>query len=358
MTAGSTSLRAALRVPSRDFYAAADLGTAKRLGGLMWILAIAIVVGLLPVAPPVASSLGAWGWALTAVGLAVSGRLAYRLLRRPAKVHPAELLQASYGGLVMLGVLVWMSGRQSPFTEVFLVSVLYAAAVHPPRRVLVYLLFLILAVCAPLAYDGWDPALASETAGRLSVWCGLGMVAMAFTARVRMQRVGLMHERTTASALARADALTGLGNRRAFEESLGAAFERAGRSGGHLSLIVADLDGFKQVNDKWGHPTGDKCLCAVAATLERIVRRPDACFRWGGDEFALLADTDLAGADVLRGRIAQAVADDCAAPDGRPLSLRLGVAHLEPGMTPEVLLERADHDLLAAKQRPRDAVTV
>jgi diguanylate cyclase (GGDEF)-like protein len=345
------TLTAALRTRSRDFYAAADLGTAKRLGGFMWAGAIVLILVLLPVAPPTASPLGRWGWALTAVGIGFSGRLAYRLLRRPAEVRPGELIQASYAALGMLGVLVWMTGPRSPFVEVFLVSVLYTAAVHPPRRVLVYLVGLVAAVCAPLVYDGWDPALAADTAGRLGVWCGLGLVAMAFTARVRMQRIGLMRERTQASELAREDALTGLGNRRAFDEALGSAFQRAGRSGEDLSLIVGDLDGFKQINDRWGHLTGDQCLCAVAMALAGVVRAPDACFRWGGDEFAVLADSDLAGADILRGRVMTAVADQCTTPDGQPLSIRLGAAQLEPGMTPAELVDRADLDLLEAKGR-------
>lgn len=353
MTGLEQTLKAALRAPSRDFYAAVDLGTAKRLGGLMWLGATALTLLLLPVAPPTASPLGAWGWGLTAVGIALSLRLAYRLLRKPTRVRPAELIQASYGALAMLGVLVWMTGPRSLFVEMFLMSVLYTAAVHPPRRVLGYLACLIAVVSAPLIYDGWDPTLAAETAGRLSVWCGLGLVAIAFSARVRMQRIGLMHERTTASELARADALTGLGNRRAFDEALGAAFQRVGRSGEHLSVIVGDLDGFKQINDRWGHLIGDQCLCAVAQALADVVRTPDACFRWGGDEFAVLADADLAGADVLRGRVGAAVADRCSTPDGEPLSIRLGAALLEPGMTPDELVARADLDLLDAKARVR-----
>ncbi len=208
---------------------------------------------------------------------------------------------------------------------------------------------LVAVIAAPFAYDGWSSTLASQTAGRLIIWAALGCVAMVFTARVRTQRLALLHERHEASAQARCDPLTGLGNRRAFDEALGAALERVARSAKPLSVIVADLDAFKGINDQWGHLFGDECLRDVAGILREVVRVPDSCFRWGGDEFAVLADGDLAGADVLRGRIAEAVRDGCQTPDGKPLNVRFGAAQLEPGMRAQELWERADLDLLAAK---------
>jgi diguanylate cyclase (GGDEF)-like protein len=344
-----TAFRDALRSSSRDFYAVADLAIAKRLGALLYVLATAVAAVLLPFSPPTASPLGAWGWAVAALGAATSLALAVRLRTRPAAVSPDELMASSYGALVLVSLLVWLGGPDSPYSELFLPSVLYTAAVHPPRRVLAYLVVFVAAVSAPLAYEGWSPVLAAQTLGHLIIWCGLGFVAMAFTTRVRIQRLGLTKARHEAAALALVDPLTRLGNRRAFDEALETSVQRAQRSGGRLSLILADLDGFKDINDRWGHLTGDECLRDVAGVLRELLRGPDACFRWGGDEFAILADIDLAGAGVMRERLAQAISGRCRTPDGGSVSVCLGIAQLDQGMTAEDLVDRADLDLLSAK---------
>jgi diguanylate cyclase (GGDEF)-like protein len=338
-----------LRGSTRDFYARADLSIARRLGGLLWIAGTAIAVVLMPIAPPDASALGEWGWAVVAGAVLLSLLVGARLLRKPREVSPNELMLMSYGALAVITLFVWLGGESSPYRELFLLAILYTAAVHPPRRVLVYLAAVFLALAAPLLYDGWSASLAADVVGRLIIWYGLALVAMAYTERVRRQRVGLVRERREASALARVDALTGLGNRRAFDEALHGAIERAQRTGGPVSVIVADLDGFKEINDRWGHIVGDECLRSVAEVVRSEVRTPDTCFRWGGDEFAILADADETGADVLRMRVADAVGQRCSTPDGRSLSVRLGAAQLREEITGEELVARADLDLIAAK---------
>jgi diguanylate cyclase (GGDEF)-like protein len=107
--------------------------------------------------------------------------------------------------------------------------------------------------------------------------------------------------------LARADGLTGVANRRAFDEALDREWRRAQRSGQPLSLLIVDIDCFKLYNDRYGHPAGDRCLKAVAQALEAAQRRPgDLAARYGGEEFALLLpDTPVGGAlhvghEVLR----------------------------------------------------------
>lgn len=348
MSRGAGALGRMLRTPSTEIYAVADLGTARRLGSLMWLLGTGIAAVLLPIAPPTGSGLRRWGWLVA--GAVVLGMLAAaQAFRRRETPSPDVLLASGYVVLALVAVLVWLTGSDSPDQELFLLPVLFTAAVHPPRRVLVFALALVALVAAPLIYEGWSSSLAAQTAGRLIVWCALGLVAMAFIARVRTQRLGLVRERREASAQARSDALTGLGNRRALDEALEAAIGRAGRGGRGLSVIVGDIDSFKRINDQWGHVIGDECLQAVARTLERLVRAPDACFRWGGDEFVVVADTELAGAEALSSRVADAVRAECATPDGGPLSIRLGAAQLEPGMNGHELLERADLALLTGK---------
>ena len=345
----TSGLSTALRTSSEEFYAATDMATARRLGALLWILGTAIAVLLLPLSPPTTSPLGSWGWALAAGGEAISMLLAWRLLHRPEAGSHSELLTASYVALALVAVLVWLAGSDSSYQGLFLLPVLYTAAVHPPRRVLAYAGAVVAVLAAPLVYDGWNSVLADQTAGRLIIWGVLGVVSMAFTAGVRAQRLTLLREHRDAITQARADPLTRLGNRRAFDEALGAAVERVRRSGEPLSVIVADLDGFKAINDQWGHRIGDDCLAGVAEILQGVMRSPDTCFRWGGDEFVILADTDVAGADALRGRLNEAVADGWSTPDGRPLSICLGAAQLEPDMTPDTLVVCADLNLLAAK---------
>ena len=83
--------------------------------------------------------------------------------------------------------------------------------------------------------------------------------------------------------------------------------------------------------------------------LRELLRGRDACFRWGGDEFAILADIDIGGAGVMRERLGKAIAGRCQTPDGHPVGVSLGVAQLDATMSAEDLVDRADLDLLSAK---------
>src|SRR2546423_12098759 len=101
-----------------------------------------------------------------------------------------------------------------------------------------------------------------------------------------------------------ADSLTGLANRRHAQEVLAAEVSRAERFGGPVALVVADLDDFKDVNDRHGHPTGDVALREFAEVLRETVRDVDLVSRWGGEEFLLvLPGTDGAGAAQLAERV-------------------------------------------------------
>lgn len=110
------------------------------------------------------------------------------------------------------------------------------------------------------------------------------------------------------SALAMTDALTGLWNRRAFEQALQREWKRTARKESDLSLLLLDLDHFKPLNDRYGHPLGDECLAAVAATINATVRAADVVCRWGGDEVAIiLPATDAAGALHVAEKIRSAI---------------------------------------------------
>jgi diguanylate cyclase (GGDEF)-like protein len=166
-------------------------------------------------------------------------------------------------------------------------------------------------------------------------------------------------ELSTLAAASRTDPLTGLANRRAFEEELGRAVARAGRSGAPLSLVALDVDRFKAVNDGHGHPAGDAVLRELAARARAAARAGDLAARVGGEEFALLLPgAPLAGAVELAERLRAAIA---AAPVDvgiarLSVTASLGCATLAPGERPEALLARADARLYEAKRDGRDRV--
>jgi diguanylate cyclase (GGDEF)-like protein len=145
----------------------------------------------------------------------------------------------------------------------------------------------------------------------------------------------------------RHDALTGLLNRRAYEERLPIEIARASRYAWPLSLCLLDLDGFKQINDTLGHPAGDKALQQVAALIDES-RLADDGFRIGGDEFALLMQKTYAeDAELAAARLSQAISG-IGMSDGS-LGASFGVA--EGTGDPALLHALADERLLAAKDR-------
>lgn len=159
---------------------------------------------------------------------------------------------------------------------------------------------------------------------------------------------------------ARVDSLTGLANRRRADEALEAELARSDRLGDPTGLILLDVDDFKAVNDRYGHPTGDEVLRAVAATLRDAVRQIDTAARWGGEEFAVvLPATDLDGASQLAERLRAALAErEIVGPDDQTLRVTasFGVAASLPGSTPERLVETADDALYRAKRAGKNRV--
>jgi len=160
----------------------------------------------------------------------------------------------------------------------------------------------------------------------------------------------------------RHDALTGLLNRRAMEETLLVQMQRSRRTGEPFTVLMIDLDHFKTVNDRHGHAAGDRALKHTAAALKAELREVDAVGRFGGEEFLIVmpgatVETALPVAERLR----QALVIDAAAVDGAPLllSASIGIAQWrEPAEEPSRLLMRADAALYDAKQRGRDCVVV
>jgi diguanylate cyclase (GGDEF)-like protein len=156
-------------------------------------------------------------------------------------------------------------------------------------------------------------------------------------------------------ALAAADGLTGVANRRAFDARLAEEIARATRSGSPLSLVLFDVDHFKRLNDTYGHQTGDETLQRVAATLSSAARAADLVARYGGEEFVLLLpDTDLAAAGEAAERLRIALA---AMPGQPQVTVSLGVASFPAtSLGAGELVAAADEALYAAKQAGRNRV--
>lgn len=163
--------------------------------------------------------------------------------------------------------------------------------------------------------------------------------------------------------LALQDSLTGLANRRAFDDALLREFRRTARERAPLALVLIDADHFKGYNDLYGHPAGDAALCAIANAVRRSLQRPgDFAARYGGEELVvLLPSTDQSGAKALAERIRQQVRlldlEHVGSPHG-VVTISAGVAAIHPAIDggPADLLDAADHALYAAKASGRDQV--
>jgi diguanylate cyclase (GGDEF)-like protein len=144
-----------------------------------------------------------------------------------------------------------------------------------------------------------------------------------------------------------------LRNRRGFDESLKVDLVRRERNGGRLSLLLVDLDGFKAVNDRLGHLAGNRALARCAEVLGTAVRAPDACFRWGGDEFAvLLVDSGIEAAEEVGLRVQATVAEHSYLDDGSPLSVRSAPPSSKPARAPKTSSRRPTLRCLEAKGAP------
>jgi len=172
-----------------------------------------------------------------------------------------------------------------------------------------------------------------------------------------------VHLREELRRYAETDALTGLANRRRFHQALETECMRFGRGEAPFSVLMIDLDFFKEVNDQFGHPAGDAVLVAVAKRLLVTLRKTDLLARYGGEEFSvLLPETPCEGAGVIAERLRLAIGEAPVEVDGVPIALTVSVgvaSHAGEGEPdPLLLLKKADLALYRAKTAGRDRVEV
>ncbi|MSN26877.1 MAG: diguanylate cyclase [Geobacter sp.] len=151
----------------------------------------------------------------------------------------------------------------------------------------------------------------------------------------------------------RTDPMTGLASRRDVMEKIEREYSRAERHGRTFSVILADLDNFKRVNDLYGFNAGDDVLVEVARVLMGCIRNEDVCARWGGEEFLfLLSETDIEGAETVARKVHESImmTEFKAHKPGIRITVSLGLSELRHGQTLYECVTRADHALQYAKQ--------
>lgn len=205
-----------------------------------------------------------------------------------------------------------------------------------------------------------DRALLRALGQHLAVWLKNGQLFEQLARRAQeLEDIVKLYEKAHQEALS--DPLTGLNNRRAFQEFAGKAISAARRGNTPLAVILLDIDHFKRFNDTYGHATGDRAIGLVARVLADCVRESDFPARWGGEEFIVcLPGAALHQAILVAERIRrEAPRRNLVADDGQPVphvTLSLGVASLSPQDDLETLVARADQALYVAKAKGRNLV--
>ncbi len=183
--------------------------------------------------------------------------------------------------------------------------------------------------------------------------------------RILAMRQSLEEANRELRRLTNIDGLTGVANRRSFDENLQVEWRRMGREGRELCLLMCDVDYFKKYNDAYGHLGGDDCLRRVASTLSACIDRGgDMVARYGGEEFAIILPNTPAGGGLIVGERARYAIRKMALPHEQSefgqVTISIGVAALVPRMNqgPEVLIATADKALYEAKTQGRNRVVL
>lgn len=322
-----------------EVQAHAQRATLARSFALLYICGAALVVASLLAPggqPPQTIGMA------TATGIAAAAAAALLLIgARPLPRRFAALLPSLGTALITVVVLSAEPATAPAYAVLYTWAVLAGFYFFGLRTALVQLVLAICALSLALAIGG-----SGDAAVYWVVVTGTLLATGWLVALVRR------HSEEVAAHLraeAISDALTALLNRRGFEERMDEELERARRGGQPLSLLVADLDGLKELNDRDGHAAGDAALCRFAAVLTDAKRRLDAAARVGGDEFALvLPQTRPEGAHEMAQRLRAVLARTGG--NNRPLTASFGAATFpDDGSTAAELLAAADRALYASK---------
>lgn len=340
--AQTTTTRTSPILPRNRVSAGRAMGLFLAAGGLFSLVAGLLVPGFAGHGAVLAVALAA------ALAVSVAG---IWCLRAPARVPVWVIAATPVVVSLVLGTLNLITRDSSTGSQLFFLwAVVFAASFLDLRCNILVLSTVVVAETTVMAVLV-TPSQAVVDAGSLAL--AFTLTALAILAQRR--RVNDLVRALESQA--REDPITALPNRRAFDEQLERSLAAARRGPAPLSLLVLDVDRFKDVNDLRGHPAGDAALRGVAGALRAATRDADAVARLGGDEFAvLMADCDAA--DALR--VALAVRSEVSlrtSAAGEPITVSVGVATTTDGRsTAAVLLAEADVALYEAKMDGGDRV--
>jgi diguanylate cyclase (GGDEF)-like protein len=270
------------------------------------------------------------------------------LLARRNRATPTEIAVALFAGTLMISLGIYGSAQRTGVFSIFYLWIALEAVFFLSRRAAALQLVLI--------GIGFGVVLAARPpAGATEHWVVTVGTILLVSAVVDALKSHAERTLRRMSETAQTDPLTGLFNRRGFQRALESELGRAERTGRPASLMVADLDHFKRVNDRLGHPGGDAVLKRFAGQMDRITRDMDVCARLGGEEFAVILPESskqdaLLVSERLRRTTKAAFADTPA-----PITVSIGVACFPgDGDTANDVLLAGDQALYAAKQLGRD----
>jgi diguanylate cyclase (GGDEF)-like protein len=326
-----------------------------RIGAFLF-LGGAAITAVATVAPH-SAQLDMLGFLVVAMLQVVCGLVVLTLparLRGGSWIPPATVM----AGVLAVTAAVYFNGERvgghPGFNEFFYVwPAFYIGYFFKPRGIAVSVALI------GAAYAGVLSAIGATGAQAFTRWIVTLSVVAGVTVALHMLRRHIDRLLGQLRDAARTDALTQLLNRRGFEERFALELERARRTGDPLTLLVGDLDRFKELNDRFGHAAGDATLVSVAQTLGSSARTIDTVARVGGEEFALLlpatdAEGGLGAAERLRLGVSRTVGED-----GAPLTISFGVAQAtHDHETPPSLMLAADTALYAAKAAGRNRSVV
>ena len=322
------------------------------------VMAAGVDLAFLPLFLALGSPLLAW---LNVLSMALYAT-AYWLLLRRANSAALLLIWLEVTGHAALGT--WLIGWDSGFHYYLLMFIpaITVSARHLARPALLLLVLFgfYLGLHALSHHAGaqmplTDHGLAVVHGFNVAVvFCMAAYTARFYYATVRRAEAQLQSQAAT-------DPLTGLSNRRSLIARAEQTLVRARAAGRPTALVIADIDHFKQINDRHGHDAGDQVLVSTAELLRGASRAQDVVARWGGEEFlVLLPDTSLEDAQSVAERIRCAVAGHATHPAGAPLTatLSLGVCEVRGDESLSGAIARADGALYQSKQAGRNRVTV
>jgi diguanylate cyclase (GGDEF)-like protein/putative nucleotidyltransferase with HDIG domain len=333
-------------VDAREIDAGTDFGPSLTARILATLFAAGATLALLTAALPHSAHAEVTAVLVIAgVAYAVAALLHWRADWLDARILPLALAS---GTTLITGVAYFSAQNPSPLIFLYLWVFLYSAYFFTAKAMALQIAYVAVAYGVLL--------MTRAPAERAAGWWLVGMGTLAVAAlviRVMRARVDLLIARLFEAT--RTDPLTRLANRHGYRELLDLELARARRREGRLTVVVGDLDHFKEVNDRSGHQVGDIALQRAARLLERGKRDVDAIARVGGGEFAfVLPDTDQHGAYVICERLRSELHREFAG-EAVPITISFGVAsYPRQGETAAALLRAADEALKTAKWNGRD----